>query len=165
MKKRTFFLCLLAVLSFALVSCDKPEPDPEPDQPTPVEPIPDDPDIPDNPVSEDTTSAYSTMLLGKWVLERATQDVSGNVVDITNFYGSYFSLLFEEDGTLITANGIEDATMQWTLDGDQLGFIQLPGMDPVMYTIKKITEDELDIENGAGTEYVTLLELNRAPRK
>lgn len=100
-------------------------------------------------------------ILGHWKLDSAIQTVGGNDIDITNFYGVEFHLIFEEDGTLITTDGINENPMQWALEGDQLAFIQAPGLDPVMYLVKKLNKTQLIIENGTGTEYVTVMTLHR----
>lgn len=100
-------------------------------------------------------------ILGHWKLDSAIQNAGGNDIDITNFYGVEFHLIFEEDGTLITTDGINENPMQWSLEGDQLAFIQVPGADPVMYLVKVLTDTQLVIENGTGTEYVTVMTLHR----
>lgn len=136
MKKNTFslLLCLFLCLGMTLVSCDKPEPE--------------EPDV-----------TYS--IIGHWKLDNAFQETPYNHVDMTNMYGQNFQLIFKEDSTLITTDGINETEMQWTLNGDQLGFIQAAGMAPVMYTVLKLTKDSLSIENGSGTDYVTTMNLHR----
>lgn len=128
------------------------------EDPDPIDPITPEEPTPDDPVSEDTVETYS--ILGHWIMEKATQNSNGNEIDMSNFYVN-FQLIFEEDGTLITTDDINQSEMAWTLEGDQLGFIQVPGAEPVMYTIKKLTADELDIENGTGSNVVTLMEFKR----
>lgn len=152
MKKKFSFaaVCLLALMAMIAVSCHK-----EDDY---------------TPVTNDTTVANDTVpdtpeptpsILGKWKLDSAIQNVSGNEIDITNFYGYEFFLTFLEDGTLITSDGINDVEMQWTLDGDQLGFIQVPGAAPVMYLVEVLDTERLVIVNGAGSDYVTTMTLHR----
>lgn len=106
-------------------------------------------------------SDITASILGHWQLDEAIQTANGTDIDITNFYGIEFHLYFEEDGTLITSDGINQNPMQWSLDGDQLAFIQVPGADPVMYLVKTLTDTQLIIENGTGTDYVTVMTLHR----
>ena len=142
--KFSFLLCLLLGLSVAFVSCEKPEPEPEqPEQP-----------VIDDPVVE-------VSIIGHWKLYNAMQVTPLNQSDATNFYGTNFQLIFEEDGTLITTNGTNSTQMQWALDGDQLSFIQAEGMDPILYTVRKLTVDTLSIENGTGTDFVTTMNFVR----
>lgn len=148
MKK--FFFCLVASLFVAFAACEKtPEGTPEGN-----DSIPGGIENPDGP-------AITASILGHWQLDQAIQNANGNDVDITNFYGIEFPLYFEEDGTLITSDGINQNPMQWTMDGDQLGFIQVPGSPAVMYTIKRLSDTQLIIENGTGTDYVTVMTLHR----
>lgn len=148
--KKTLYLLLIGLVTFAgftMLSCDhnngtEPEtpivdPDPEPE----------------------------ASILGLWYLENATQYVgeNSNPVNMTPMYGENFSLNFLEDGTLIASQAGNQATMEWTLDGENLAFIQAPGMDPVMYIVRSLSLDKLVIENGTGTDYVTVMELIREP--
>lgn len=143
----SFLLCLLFGLCVALVSCEKPEPDPvQPEQP-------------EQPVIDDPVEEVS--IIGHWKLYSAMQVTPLNQSDATNFYGTNFQVIFEEDGTLITTNGVNSTQMQWALDGDQLSFIQAEGMDPVLYSVLKLTADTLSIENGAGTDFVTTMNFIR----
>lgn len=113
----------------------------------------------DDPNTEEPTNQAS--IIGNWLLDKATQYNSVNEVDMTNFYGEHFHLIFKEDGILVVDDEINTSSMHWTLDGDQLAFIQAPGVDPVMYTVKQLDETNLVIESGTGTEYVTVMELHR----
>lgn len=155
MKKSTFslLLCLLMGMTMAFISCEKPEPEPDPiPVPEPVQPTNDDPDP--EPVVE-----YS--ILGHWKMVSAFQVTPNNQADITNMYGTNFQLIFEEDGTLITTDGIHSVEMRWTLNGNQLAFIQAEGMEPVLYTVLNLTSDSLSIENGTGTDIVTTMDFIR----
>lgn len=150
--KKTFsiaMLCLAVVLGISMVSCGKEN----------VEPIVNDTTNTDTLPGEDPEPVYS--IIGHWELLSAIQDVSGNEIDITPFYGEHFYLTFMEDGTLLTSDGINEVPMSWTLEGDQLAFISAPGADPVMYTVVELTENSLVIENGTGTGYVTTMTLKR----
>ena len=113
----------------------------------------------DNP--SDTPTAEEPSILGRWSLDKATQLANGNEVDVTNFYGTNFCLTFLEDGTLITSDGINDVPMHWELDGVNLNFIQAPGMPPVAYIVQLLTDTQLTIVNGTGTDYVTTMEFSR----
>lgn len=144
---RNYLFILLAFFGLTLVSCD-PTPTPEPD-PTPT----DDPQV-EEPTADPT-------ILGAWLMDKATQYTPFNEVDMTNFYGTTFSLTFEEGGRLIVDNGIDVTDMQWTLEGDQLAFISAPDIAPVMYLVKTISDTSLVIENGTGTDYVTVMEFHR----
>lgn len=150
MKK--IFYCLLACMFLMFGSCQK-------------EAIVDDnTNVTDTATNDDNTGGEEDLtasILGHWKLDSAIQDADGNEIDITNFYGLEFHLYFQEDGTLITSDGNNEVPMQWTLDGNQLGFIQVPGADPVMYLIRELTETQLVIENGTGTNYVTVMTLHR----
>lgn len=134
-----FALSLLLCGGLLLSSCEK--------EPTPETKIP----------SEEQVEEPS--ILGHWRLDKATQWSNGNESDITNFYTQNFQLTFLEDGTLITSNGIHETPMQWTLEGDQLSFIQSPEMEPVVYTVRLLTMQNLAIENG--TDIVTTMEFHR----
>lgn len=151
MKKSSLplLLCLLLGLSLSFVACEKPEPDPTP--------VPD--PEPEQPVIDDPVEEVS--IIGRWKMVYAFQVYSNNQTDMTNFYGTNFQLIFEENGNLITTDGLNEAQMQWTLDGDQLGFIQAEGMTPVMYTVRNLTQDSLSIENGTGTPIVTTMNFVR----
>ena len=144
MKKRnfSFLLCLLMGLCVAFVSCEKPEPDPE--QPGTEDPIVEDASI-----------------IGCWKLDNAVQVSPTNTMDLTNIYGENFYLTFMENGTLLVEDRYNQTQMQWTLDGDQLAFIQAEDEAPVMYTVKTLTIDSLSIVNGAGTDYVTTMNFVR----
>ena len=140
--RKTILFCLLACLVTVVVSCHKPDPA------DPVDPV--------APVS----------IVGQWKLYNASQlvtypDGTTQDVDMMNIYGQNFRLIFEENGTLVTINEYESAEMQWTLNGDTLGFIQSPGLDPVMYLVNKLVSDTLVIEHGTGTNNVTLMEFYR----
>lgn len=138
--------CLLACMFLMFSSCQK------------------DPVTPNDNNNTETGGeepAITASILGHWKLDSAIQNANGNDIDITNFYGIEFHLIFEEDGTLITTDGINENPMQWSLDGDQLAFIQAPGLAPVMYLVKTLSETQLIIENGAGTDYVTVMTLHR----
>lgn len=111
----------------------------------------------DNP----TEGPNQTSIIGRWSLDKATQSANGNDVDISNFYGEHFFLTFLEDGTLITSDGNNEATMQWALDGENLDFIQAPGLTPVRYLITLLTNTKPTIVNGSGTDYVTTMEFSR----
>lgn len=154
MKKNlfTYLFCLLACTCMTLASCDKPEPI----VPGPGE---EEQEGEGGQGGQDTVATYS--ILGHWNLDYSTQQAGDNFFDNTAFYGNNFQLTFEEDGTLIVADAYNTTDMQWTLDGDQLAFIQAPGADPVMYTVKKLTADSLDIENGTGTDYITTMHFLR----
>lgn len=147
MKKNllAYLFSLMACVCMLLASCDKPEP---------IVPGPGDEE------GQDTT-VVTYSILGHWALDSAMQNVGGNNIDVTAFYGTNFQLTFEEDGTLITSDGINEVPMQWNKEGDQVGFIQAPGMDPVMYTVKELSAEKLIMENGAGTDYVTTLYMHR----
>lgn len=151
MKKKLGFavVCMAALMGLMVVSCNKEE------DTTPIvnDTTPTD-TIPENPDPEPT-------ILGKWKLDIAIQNVSGNEIDITNFYGTEFFLTFMEDGTLITSDGINEVPMQWTLEGEDLGFIQVPGADPVMYKLQVLEDEKLVIANGVGTDIVTTMTLHR----
>lgn len=153
MKKQLSFavFCFVALMGLMLVSCNKEDvvvPDPN-DTTGTTDSVP---EIPEEP-------EYT--ILGTWALTDAIQDVSGNQIDVTPFYGENFQLTFEEDGTLILSDGNNVSTMSWTLDGDQLGFIQVPGADPVMYRVATLDAENLVIINGEGTGYVTTMNLKR----
>lgn len=150
MKKNllAYLFSLMACVCMLLASCDKPEP---------IVPGPGEEEQEGG--GQDTVATYS--ILGHWNLDYSTQEVSGNLIDNTAFYGVNFQLTFEEDGTLIVADAYNTTEMQWSLDGDQLAFIQAPGMDPVMYTVKELSAEKLIMENGAGTDYVTTLYMHR----
>ena len=153
MKKYAFItiLSLFMGSAFLFSSCEK---EPLPDAETPTEEISDESD------TDDSDETFS--ILGHWRMVQATQVVSGNVIDITNFYTQDFQLIFEEDGTLITTNGVSETPMQWTMEGDQLSFIQATGMEPVIYTVRTLTAQNLVIENG--TDIVTTMEFQREQR-
>ncbi|MCQ2280582.1 MAG: hypothetical protein MJZ49_07260 [Bacteroidales bacterium] len=141
MKKFTLFFAFSILLSCGLLfsSCEK--------EPTPETEI-----TSEEPVEEPT-------ILGHWRMDKATQLAYGNEIDITNFYTQDFQLTFLEDGTLITSNGMQETAMQWTLEGDQLSFIQAPEMDPVIYTVRELTLQNLSIVNG--TDFVTTMEFHK----
>ncbi|MCQ2274975.1 MAG: hypothetical protein MJZ86_09310 [Bacteroidales bacterium] len=141
-------LCLAVAVGVSMVSCGKEK----------VEPIVNDTTT-DTLPGENPDPVYS--IIGQWELLSAIQDVTGNPVDITPFYGEHFYLTFMEDGTLLTSDGTNEVPMQWTLEGDQLAFISAPGAAPVMYTVVELTENSLVIENGTGTGYVTTMTLKR----
>lgn len=149
MKKHTFSFALFIMMSLGLMlsSCEK-EPGLTPNS-----------EIPTKPNSSEPDMYFS--IIGHWRLDKATQLANGNEVDMTNFYTQNFQLIFLEDGTLITSDGINESEMQWTLDGDQLSFIQAPGIDPVMYIVRVLTDTSLSIENGTGTEYITTMDFHR----
>lgn len=151
MKKNSLplLLCLLMGLCMAFVSCEKPEPDPEP------VPVPE----PEQPVIDDPVVEYS--IIGNWKMVSAIQITPNNQADITNMYGTNFQLIFEEDGTLITTDGINSAEMRWMLNDNQLAFIQAEGAEPVLYTLLSLTSDSLSIENGTGTDVVTIMNFVR----
>lgn len=138
-----FALSLLLCGGLLLSSCEK---EPSPEIETPSEPTPGEP-------------ADEPSILGHWRMDKATQLAYGNEIDITNFYTQNFQLTFLEDGTLITSNGIHETPMQWTLEGDQLSFIQSPEMGPVVYTVRLLTMQNLTIENG--TDIVTTMEFHK----
>lgn len=98
-------------------------------------------------------------IIGKWMLIKATQYIPGNEVDMTPIYGEYCYITFEEGGNLIYENNLSSTNMEWTLEGDQLAFIQ--ASNPTMYVVKTLTDTDLVIEHGAGTENVTVMELQR----
>lgn len=106
---------------------------------------------------------YSQIILGTFRLESAMQDNgSSNPVDMTPMYGgSDFVLTFKENGVLICANSIEDAQMEYVLDGENLDFIQAPGADPVRYKIDRCDDAKLVIIHGIDTDYITTLTLKR----
>lgn len=110
---------------------------------------------------EEGNDDQKSSIIGHWKIDHATQYVSGNEIDYTPFLGQNFQLIFKEDGTLITTDGTNDNPMQYVMEGDRVGFIQAPGLDPVWYDILTLTEKELTIESGAGTEYVTDMYFNR----
>lgn len=141
-------LCFVALMGLSLAACHKDDVVvPEPNDTTNVTDT-----IPEEPT-------YS--IIGTWKLDSATQDVSGNLIDITPFYGEEFYLTFREDGELITSDGTNEVSMDWVMEGDQVGFIQAPGLDPVMYTVATLTADSLVLVNGEGTGYVTTMNLHR----
>lgn len=144
-----FVACFFAIFALMMESCHK-------DDPTIVP-------IVDTTADTNTgdTDDSDVSIVGQWELTVATQYVSGNPIDVTPFYGEHFYLTFEEDGTLITSDGINEVAMQWTLNGSQLAFIQAPGLDPVMYEVTTLTQENLVIVNGKGTDYVTVMELVR----
>lgn len=138
-----FALSLLLCGGLLLSSCEKES---SPEIETPSEPTPGEP-------------ADEPSILGHWRLDKATQWSNGNESDITNFYTQNFQLTFLEDGTLVTSDGNHETPMQWTLEGDQLSFIQAPGMAPVVYTVQVLTIQNLAIENG--TDIVTSMEFHK----
>lgn len=142
-------LCFVATMGLMTASCQKEEA---------IEPIVTDSN---NDTTPDTPPEPVYTIIGHWELDAAIQEVGENQIDITPFYGEHFYLTFEEDGTLITSDGMNNVEMTWTLDGDQLGFIQVPGADPVMYTVTELTAETLVIVNGIGTGYVTTMNLHR----
>lgn len=141
--------CLVATLGLMVSSCGKEE--------EPLTPVVDDTTADTIPVTPENTPT----IIGVWHMIEATQDVQGNVVDMINFYGENFCLTFMEDGTLITSDGINDAQMQWTLEGNQLGFIQAPGAPAVMYELRELTDERLVIVNGVGTGIETTMIFER----
>lgn len=147
MKKFTLLFSFILLLGcvFLFSSCEK-------------EPIP----TPESEISSDSDSeepVEEPSILGHWRMDKATQWANGNESDITNFYTQNFQLTFLDDGTLITYNGIHETSMRWLLEGDQLSFIQAPGMDPVLYTVRVLTAQNLSIENG--TDVVTTMEFHK----
>lgn len=155
MKKRlcNYLFILLAFVGLTFSACDHNN-STDPNEGTNTE----EPNT-DNPNTDDPATTYS--ILGTWKLDLATQYTPTNDIDMTNFYGTNFRLIFQDGGILIVNDGINSTNMQWTLEGDQLAFIQAPGMAPVMYTVKQLNETNLVIENGTGTDYVTVMELHR----
>lgn len=149
MKKYAFLVILSIFMGCGLLfsSCEK-EPDPTPNPEIPADSNTDDPIV-------------NVSIIGHWRLDKATQIANGNESDQTNFYSQNFQLTFLEDGTLITSDGHNETAMQWTLEGDQLGFIQAPDAAPVMYMVKVLTEQNLMIENGTGSNCVTTMEFHR----
>ncbi len=145
MKKILYtMMCLVAVL--CLVACkNKPN---EPEKPG---------------EGNEGEKSYAELIIGTWTLESALQDNGGDEpVDLTPMYGgSDFVLTFQEGGVLITSNGIEDAQMEYTIDGNKVNFIQAPGADPVEYLIEQCDETTLVIVHGSGSDYVTTMTLKR----
>lgn len=144
---RILLVAFLVCMGLSMISCGKE------DNTTPI--------VNDTTNNNDTIVPEQPSILGTWGLVCATQYTPYNTIDYTNIYGTDFTLIFEEDGTLITTNGTSTTNMAWELEGDKLGFIQAPGLDPVMYTINALTADSLAIEHGTGTDYVTVMELRR----
>lgn len=134
MKKTAQILLLSLVASMSLMFGSCKDPNPEPEQ---------------------------ISIIGSWVMDKAIQIAEGNEVDLTNMYGEGFTLTFQENGVLITTNSLSTAEMQWTLDGDLLAFIQTPGAPAVNYIVRELTEENLTIENGTGTDYVTTMYFHR----
>lgn len=150
MKKLLCFalLCLAATMGMMVASCQKEDVV----TPSVTDSTDTTPDVPEPTFT----------IIGHWGLDQAVQYVGENEIDITPFYGEGFQLTFSEDGTLLVSDSLNNETeMTWTLDGDQLGFIQAPGLDPVMYTVIELTADKLVLENGTGTDYVTVMTLHR----
>lgn len=150
MRKRFTFvsLCFVALMGLMVASCGKEDViTPDTNDSTPVNDT-----IPEEPT-------YT--IIGSWALDEAFQDVSGNIIDVTPFYGLSFQLTFEEGGRLLVSDGNNVSEMQWTLDGDQLAFIQAPGVDPVVYHMTVLDAEKLTIVNGEGTGYVTTMNLHR----
>lgn len=143
-------VCLMAMSSMLCFSCGK---DPEPQIPDTDTIVTDEPQDPDQP--------QEASIIGHWRMVKVTQHVGDNDVDLTPMYGENFQLTFCEDGTLITSDGVNDVTMQWTQDGLNIAFIQAPGAAPVMYLLIALTEEDLVIENGAGSDVVTDMEFKR----
>lgn len=150
MKKILYTMaCLVAALCF--VACGHNEPN-EPNKPN------------EGDNGNVTPTDYATVILGHWVLESAYQDNgSANPVDMTPMYGgSAFQLTFQEGGVLLCDNGVEQAEMAYTIEGDIVNFIQAPGADPVPYLIKQCDETTLVIVHGVGSDYETTMTLKRS---
>lgn len=158
-----FMMCLMAVSALTFVSCNNDDDD--------------DKDNRNHGTQTETTSGTETgttgeeenggeeqgaSLIGTWKLDKATQYYSNGIVsDYTPMYGENFHLRFEEDGTLITFNDLYQSPMTWFREGNDVGFIQAEGMDPVMYSIEELTETRLVLENGNGGDIITVMELIR----
>ncbi len=145
-----FAVCFAALAVLALASCKKEN------EPVVTPPA-------DTTHQHEDPTPDPALILGTWKMDKATQYVGQNPdgVDLAPMYGENFCLTFLEDGTLVTSDGINESRMQWTLEDSQLAFIQATGIDPVMYLLKELTETRLVIENGTGTEYVTVMEFDR----
>lgn len=132
-------LCFVASMSLIFAACEKPE----------------------DPNGNDPGQPTMASILGTWEADKVVQNPeTEHPVDMTTWYQN-FQLTFLEDGTLITSDGINESTMAWTLDGDQLAFIQVPGAQPVMYIVRTLTETNLVMETGTGSDYVTVWEMHR----
>lgn len=136
---KTLAICFVATFGIMFSSCDKE---------------------PENNGNDDNNGQQTASIIGNWLADRVIQNPGEHQVDMTNWY-SNFQLTFEEDGTLIVNDGINETAMQWTLDGDNLAFIQAPGVDPVTYIVQELTQTKLVMVHGTGTDYVTVWELHR----
>ncbi|MCQ2326519.1 MAG: hypothetical protein MJZ71_03050 [Bacteroidales bacterium] len=157
-----FMMCLMAVSALTFVSCNNDD---------------EDEDNRNHGTQTETTSGTETgttgeeenggeeqgaSLIGTWLLEKATQYYTNGIVsDYTPIYGENFHLRFEEDGTLVTFNDFYESPMQWVREGNNIGFIQAPGANPVMYSIEELTETRLVLENESAEGITTVMELIR----
>lgn len=140
MKKniKTLIFCLVAILGLTMVSCSK-----------------------ENSSNNGDSSQYKELIIGHWRLDAATQHTEEYDSDYSPVLGgTEFQLTFKEGGKLILFQLGNTAEMEYTLEGDQLGFIQAPGVSPVMYTITLLNQTNLTIKNGDDTAY-TIMELHR----
>ena len=165
--KRVFFrfmVCLMTISTMVFVSCGDNEDEKHNNR--------------NNGTQTETTSGTETgttgeeenggegeqhaSLIGTWLLEKATQYYTNGIVsDYTPIYGENFHLRFEEDGTLVTFNDFYESPMQWVREGNNIGFIQAPGANPVMYSIEELTETRLVLENESAEGITTVMELVR----
>ncbi|MCQ2297539.1 MAG: hypothetical protein MJZ51_02835 [Bacteroidales bacterium] len=118
-------------------------------------------DLNNNGSSSNNDNTEAT-IIGHWLIDNATQQDAYNLVDYTPILGYEFQLIFREDGTLLTTNGVHDSEMQYVMDGDKrVGFVQVAGMEPQWYNIIELTNKTLTLQNGEIETAQTTMYFNR----